>query len=260
LKLRLSSYVLVGALLLGAATVADAALVRVGRVVVRADGGFTPQALPRKKYAPIAFQGQADIASTDGGPVPKLVRARLDFDRDGRLNTRGLPVCVPSRIENAAPKAARRICSKALVGTGEVAAALSLPGLSGVRLRSPLSVFNGPRVNGHRSVVGHAWTTVPKREVFVTVVPIEKRSGAYSYSATAEIPEIADGAGTLTHLDARIGRRYRSGGSKRSYVSARCSDGVMETRGRLDFDFDDGTIIEGSVFKPCSVVPPRRSR
>jgi hypothetical protein len=258
LKLRTTSYALVAVLLLGAATVADAALVRVGRVVVRADGGFTPQALPRKKYAPISFQGNADIASTDGGPPPKLLRARLDFDRDGRLSTRGLPVCAPNRIDNAAPKAARRICAKALVGTGEVAAAMDLPGLSGFRVRSPLSVFNGPRVGGHPSVVGHAWTTVPEREVFVTVIPIEKHSGPYSYTATAEIPEIADGAGTLTHLDARIGRRYRAGGSRRSYVSARCSDGVMETRGRLDFD--DGTVIEGSLFKPCSVVRPRRSR
>ncbi|HEX6229004.1 MAG TPA: hypothetical protein VFZ41_06020, partial [Solirubrobacterales bacterium] len=207
MKLRVSSYALVAALLLGAATVADAALVRVGRVVVRADGGFTPQTLPRKKYAPISFQGQADIESTDGGPPPKLVRARLDFDRDGRLSTRGLPVCIPSRIENAAPKAARRICGKALVGTGEVAASISLPGLSGARLRSPLSVFNGPRVNGHPSVVGHAWTTFPKREVFVTVIPIERRGGPYSYTASVEIPEIAEGGGALTHLNARIGRR-----------------------------------------------------
>jgi hypothetical protein len=258
LKLRVSSYVLVAALLLGAATVADAALVRVGRVVVRADGGFTPQALPRKRFAPISFQGQADIESTDGGPVPKLVQARLDFDRDGRLTTRGLPVCHPAQIENATPKAARRICGKALVGTGEVAAAISLPGLSAVRLRSPLSVFNGPRVEGHPSVVGHAWTNYPEREVFVTVIPIERRSGPFSYRATAEIPEIADGSGALTHLDARIGRRYRSGGSRRSYVSARCSDGVMETRGRLDFD--DGIVIEGSLFKPCNVVPAHRSR
>jgi hypothetical protein len=258
LKLRVSSYALVAILLLGAATVADAALVRVGRVVVRADGGFKPQTLPRKRYAPISFQGWADLDSTDGGPVPAVKSVRLEFDRDGLLTTRGLPVCPPSRIENATPKAARRICRNALVGTGEVAASVTEPNLGSIRVRSPLSIFNGPRVGGHPSVVSHARSTYPTEEIFAIVIPIERRSGSFSYRATAEIPQIAEGRAALTHLEATIGRRYRSGGSERSFVSARCSDGIMETRGRLDFY--DGTVIEGSLVKPCNYLKRRGRR
>jgi hypothetical protein len=253
LKLRATSYVLAGLLLLGvigAVNAADAALVRVDRVIVRADGGFKPQTLPRTRYAPISFQGRADLESTDGGPVPQLKIFRLEFDRDGLLTTRGLPACAPSRIQNATPKGARRICAKSLVGTGEVAAAISEPDLGPIRLRSPLSLFNGPRVGGHPTVVAHAHSSYPKPEKYVVVIPIERRDGPYSYRATIEVPTIADGNGSLTHVDARIGRRYRSGGKRRSYVSARCRDGIMETRGRLEFH--DGTVIEGSVVKPCN--------
>ena len=46
---------------------ADGALVKVGDLILKADGGFRPQRLPRNSYAPIEFQGHADIHSTDGG-------------------------------------------------------------------------------------------------------------------------------------------------------------------------------------------------
>ena len=60
------------ALLLALAMSADAALDQVGRVVVRADGGYSPSALPRKAYAPIHFHGWADVSSTDSAPPPPL--------------------------------------------------------------------------------------------------------------------------------------------------------------------------------------------
>ena len=40
---------------------ANAALVRVGNLVLTADGGFTPSSLPRSTYAPINFKGEADL-------------------------------------------------------------------------------------------------------------------------------------------------------------------------------------------------------
>ena len=82
---------------------------------------------------------------------------------------------------------------------------------------------------------------------------IERRSGAYGYRATFEVPEIAGGFGALTHADVKIGRRYRFHGAERSYVSARCSDYILRTRGT--FSFADGTIVSGAVFKTCRPLP-----
>ena len=54
--------------LLGAASAAgDGALVIVNNIVLRADGGFQPRALPRQQFAPIDFQGHFDIAAKGGG-------------------------------------------------------------------------------------------------------------------------------------------------------------------------------------------------
>jgi hypothetical protein len=254
-KLRLSTYALVAIVLLLVAAMADAALVRVGRIVLRADGGFTPQALPRHTYAPISFRGHANVESTDSQPVPALRFFRLEFDRDGRLTTKGLPICAPSQLEGTTPEAARRICGKAMVGSGTVAASLADPGLRGVVLRSPLSLFNGPRIGGNATVVAHARALVPRPQTYVVLITIERVHGAFSYRVSAEIQEFAEGIGALIHLDAEVGRRYRAGGVKRSYVSARCSDSVFETRGRFEFADPEATVIEGSVFKACRPIP-----
>lgn len=242
--------VLIGAV----AGTAGAATVRIGNLVLRADGGFTPQLLPRRTYAPIEFHGHAEIKTTDGSAPPHLRRIRLDFDRDGLLTTAGLPVCPPNRIEGATPQRARRVCGEALVGTGHVGATVGLPGGGPrVNVRSPLSLFNGPRRGGNPTVIAHARTTVPLPETYVIVIPIEQRRGAFRYRATIDLPEIAGGFGALIHVDAKIGRRYQAGGAERSYVSARCSDGILQTFGLAYFD--DGTVVSGSIFRGCTALP-----
>ncbi|HEU5142516.1 MAG TPA: hypothetical protein VFU04_05100, partial [Solirubrobacterales bacterium] len=195
------------------------------------------------------FQGRAEITTTDGTVPPALRRIRLDFDRDGRLQTAGLPTCAPSAIDAATPEQARQTCAGALVGRGNVEAIVALPGQERVVVASPLSLFNGTRQNGHATVLAHAQTTFPSLETYVVVIPVERRSGGFSYRATFDIPEIAAGYGALTHVDAKIGRRYRSGGRERSYISARCSDGILQTNGYASFA--DGTIISGTLFKGC---------
>lgn len=225
-----------------------AALVKVDNIVLRADGGFQPQTLPRHRYAPIEFQGRIDISAKGGGKPSPLQQAFIDFDRDGRLSVAGLPVCAPESIAQQSTGGARRSCRGAIVGTGEVEAAVSLP--SGeVRVRSPLTIFNGPRLGGVPTAVLHARFTVPATETYAIVVPIERRPGPFRYRATLDIPPIAGGLGALTHIDVAIGRLYRAGGRERSYVSARCSDNILETHGR--FSFEDGTIIDGLVEKFC---------
>jgi hypothetical protein len=226
---------------------ANAAMVIYGTLVVRADGGFRPQALPRRAYAPISFQGHAEVGTTDSQPPPALRSAVLDFDRDGRLATAGLPVCPPARVEGTTPAEARRRCRGAIVGGGHVSAAVTLPGQATVAVRSPLTLFNGPRQGGHPTVLAHARTTYPSPQTYVVAVPIERRRGRYR--ASFEVPAIAGGFGALTHVGIKVGRRYRFRGITRSYVSARCSDYILETHGRLSFA--DGTIISGTLFKPC---------
>jgi hypothetical protein len=226
---------------------ADGALVKVNGLVLRADGGFQPRELPRGTFTPIRFRAHVDIAAAGGGQPAALQEAVIDFDRDGRLSAGGLAVCTPESIAAASPQEARQACPRAIVGSGRIEAQVTMPGLSGPA-SSPLTIFNGPPQEGVPTVLFHARTNVPP-QTFAIVVPVERRKGEYRYRATLRFPPIAGGFGAITHIDVDIGRRFVAGGKRRSYVAARCSDGILRTHGR--FVFADGTIIDGSVEKPC---------
>lgn len=222
-------------------------------MVVSADGGFAPRALPRRAYAPIDFKGHIDVRSTEGGIPAPLRQVVVDFDHDGRLSTRGLPTCDPALLVEATPEEARARCRGAIVGTGHVAALVFLQNQPPATARSLLTLFNGPREEGRPTVILHARTTEPIVQNFAITIPIKRRAGDFRYRATVDLPPIVAGHGALTHLDVKIGRRYRFGGEKRSYVSARCSDGILLTHGRLTFtDEPSDAVIDSSVEKACS--------
>lgn len=232
-----------------AAGSADGAVVKVDDLVLRADGGFKPQTLPRRQFAPIDFHGQLDISNRRGGRPAPLRQALVDFDADGRLSVVGLPTCAPESIAEATSEEARRICRGAIVGTGHIVALVSLPE-GDVEASSALTIFNGPRTSdGLPTAVLHARTEVPGTQTYAIAVPIEQRRGDFRYRARIDVPPIAGGLGAIAHIDVQIGRRYSADGRRRSYASARCSDNVLQTHGR--FSFETGTIIDGLVEKYC---------
>lgn len=237
-----------------AAFMAEAAFIKVGNLELTADGSFTPRRLPRKAYAPIDFKGWADVKAVDGGVPEPLKQVVLDFDHDGRIGTHGLPVCNPALLEEATPEEARSRCRDAIVGTGHIEVLIAgIAGGAPIPAASLLTLFNGPPQEGRPTVILHARTTVPGVQNFVVTIPIKRRRGDFRYRATVDVPPIAAGRGAITHVDVDVGRRYRFGGKKRSYVSARCSDGILNTHGRFTFTAEPyDTVVDGSVEKPCT--------
>lgn len=242
------------ALLVAAGASGRGALVEVDNLVLRADGSFQPRALPRKNFKPIEFAGHASIASKDGSRPVALRRAVIDFDADGRLNTRGLPICTPEQIAQATVEEARATCAGAIVGKGRIEAVISLssgPIVAG----SALTIFNGPHQNGLPTAVLHAHITSPGTQTFAILVPIERIRGEFRYRVTLDLPPIAAGLGSLSLIEVEIGRRFSFEGARRSYIYARCRDGILRTRGW--FGFEDGTVISGAIEKFCRALPQR---
>lgn len=119
---------------------------------------------------------------------------------------------------------------------------------------SPLTIFNGPRVGGDPSVVIHAVEpTYPRPRTYVISVPIERiHRGLYGYRAAIQIPEIAEGGGSLLDVRFTLHRLYRLHGRSASYVSARCGRGYLTARGTLIFGGEAPSII-GPISKACRV-------
>jgi hypothetical protein len=234
--------------------VAHGAMLTADNLILTADGSFAPRKLPRRAYAPVDFRGWANVKAVDGGIPPALKQIVLDFDHDGRLSTRGLPVCDPALLEETSPEEARERCRGAIVGTGHLGALIApIGGGDPVAASSLLTLFNGPQQEGHPTAILQARTTVPAVQTYVLTIPITRRRGNFRYRAVLDVPPILGGRGAITHIDVVVGRRYRAGGGMRSYVSARCSDGILATNGR--FTFDDGEagelLVESSVEKAC---------
>jgi hypothetical protein len=249
LKLAGACLLALTALLAGAAIAgAGGSIIEYENLVLRADGGFTPRTLPRHHYAPIEFKGHFEIGARSGGQPPALERAVIKFDRDGRLGVAGLPTCPAERVANLDTAAARRSCRGAIVGSGRLGAVIAV-GPTLIPARAQLTVFNAPRVDGHPAVLLHARTSTPTIQTYAIVSPIERLHGEYGYQVTIDVPPLYGGRGAITHLNASIGRRYRAGGKRRSYVAARCSDNILRTRG--SFQFAGGLLVEGSVEKFC---------
>jgi hypothetical protein len=219
-----------------------AAMIETREIRLRLNADFQPLNLPKKSFAPVEFEGYLDITRPGGGAPPALTQVVMDFDRDGRLDVAGLPTCAPEQVAEVSTEEARAICKNAIVGSGKLEALISLPG-GPVPTSSALTLFNGPRQEGHPTVVVHARISVPATQTYAFVVPIEKRPGEFRYRATVNLPELAGGLGAITHLDVKIGRRYTAGGVKRSYVAARCSDHILRSHGI--FTFANGLVIEG---------------
>ena len=219
-----------------------AAMVETREIRLKLNADFQPLNLPKRSFAPVQFEGYLDLAKPGGGAPPALTQVVMDFDRDGRLDVAGLPTCAPEQVAEVSTEEARSICKSAIVGTGKLEALISLPG-GPVPTGSALTLFNGPRQEGHPTVVVHARISVPATQTYAFVVPIEKRPGEFRYRATVNLPELAGGLGAITHLSVKIGRRYTAGGVKRSYVAARCSDHILRSHGI--FTFANGLVIEG---------------
>jgi hypothetical protein len=235
---------------LAATAIALAERVQLGNIVVDVDGGFQPTTLPKHAFAPISLSASGDVSTLDGSLPPPAHTVDIDWDRNGRLTTRGLPQCDPGKIENTTTPGAMAACRKTLVGVGFASGQVAFPDQAPFPASSKILAFNGTPRGGHPVLLLHAYAYVPAPTTFVVPVDITKEhAGRYGYHSSLTAPVIAGGYGVVTHFDLKLNRRYSFRGRRLSYLSARCADGRLQARGTVTFT--DGSSLTGSVFRPC---------
>jgi hypothetical protein len=238
-------------LLLGAATAYGLTL-RAGDLVINADGGFAPKALPKTQNAPITLHGGGKFGTVSGALPPILQTLDIEFDRHGSVVTTGLPVCTRGKLLATTTAVARRKCAGSIVGEGHGSAIVKFPEQAPIDTSSPITLFNGPPKNGDPTVLAHAYLSVPAPTTYIVPVVIETiHHGLYGYRTKATIPKIAGGYGVPISGSLKIGKKWTYKGKKLSYVNARCEDGRLQAK--ADFTFNDGTFLTGTFLRPCTV-------
>ncbi len=252
LRKTLIAAVLTLALLLAASAAYAFQVIRVGDLIIKAEGGFSPTALPKHENAPIELHGGGSLSTVSGALPPILKTLTIDFDRHGSVQTTGLEVCTKGKLEATTTAEARRICRGAIVGEGEGKAIVAFPESAPFGVSSPITIFNGPKRHGDDTVLAHGYLSVPAPTTYIVPIVIERiHDGVYGYRTKATLPPIAGGAGVPISGHLRIGRKWTYKGHHYSYVNARCETGRLQAKG--EFTFDDGTFLSGSFFRPCTV-------
>jgi hypothetical protein len=235
-----------------AASAAYALHLQVGLITIDATGGFSPTSLPQHEYAPISLHGSGKIGTVDGSLPSPLKTIAIWFDKHGAVETRGLPVCPPGRLEATTTAQARKNCPGAIVGEGFGKAIIAFPESSPIVASSPLTIFNGPKKDGNPTVLAHAHLKVPVPTTFIVPIEIQKvHDHRYGFKTVAEIPKIAGGAGTPVYGRLKIGKTWKYKGKTLSYANASCADGHLQAKGQ--FTFKDGTFLQGTLIRPCTV-------
>lgn len=229
---------------------ASAIKLNLGNLNMEVDGGFSPQTLPARQMVPISAWGMLRIWTRDGETPPVLDRMRIKFDRNGDVETRGLPHCTYRKLDNTITSDARRFCGNAIVGRGMGHAVVELPDSAPIEADAPLTIFNGPRRGGDPTVLAHAYMTVPAPTTYVVPIRIPRiNEGRFGREIDVKIPRIAGGWGTPLDGRVQVNRRWRFKGKRLSYIKARCRGGRLQARGF--FDFKDGSHLRGTVFNRC---------
>jgi hypothetical protein len=250
------------ALAIGAAAVAGATQItlRAGNLIVTFGGNIAPKKLPRHHFAPIAARIFGNVKTSDGSHPSALREAIFDIDRNVLVNSTGLPVCRPGQLEARDTRAARRVCGKTIVGSGNADLEIAFPEQAPIKIKSPLLAFNGGTHGGKTKLLLHTFITVPAPAAVVTQVTLKRvHNGRFGLHGVAKVPVVAGGSGSVLDFAFKVKRSYRFKGRRRSFLMARCPDGRFKVRTTKTLFRNEAntagvaaqTVLRGGLVTPC---------
>jgi hypothetical protein len=228
-------------------------VVRAGNLVLTLDGGVTPTALPKRRFAPMGFHASGSFATVDGTHPPALERAVFDSDKDIVVDVEGLPACRIGQLVARETRHAEAACGDAILGKGSATVRVAFPEQAPFNATGPLILFNGGERGGTITLLAYTYVSVPAPTAVVTTATLTReRKGPYGLHSVVEVPRIAGGAGSIVRANLSARRVYTYEGERRSVLSGRCPDGRIRARGT--FYFRDGSRISGGVVRACTGI------
>lgn len=208
-------------------------------------GGFKPARLPRSKLAPIHLSFGGRIGTVDGSHPPALEQMVVEVDRNATIDARGLAVCRPVPLA-AGRTAVPDPCKGTRVGEGEMEFEVALPESAPFTVKSHVVAFNGGKRDGVTTVLVHGYLPNPvSAAVMIRVKVTKTHHGPYGTKLVAKIPPVASGAGSMTKFELDFFRQFTYRHKKRSYLLAKCADGMLQAR--MEFSFHEIPAPIGNV-------------
>jgi hypothetical protein len=240
----------------GLASLAYGDVIQHGNARVSFKGELRPHTLPREGTVPVTVSVGATISGVEGKPAPQLRRIKIAINRNGHLNTSGLPICKLNAIQPSTTEDALRVCGKSLVGEGYFTAKVFVKGQSRFPSSGKMYAFNA-RLHGKPAILGHVYGLDPVPTSFT--IPFELRpasKGTYGLFLTTNFPGVVDAGGYVTGISLKLGRKYSARGKAQSYLSAGCPapKGVPKALFKFahaEFNFSGGKTISSTLTRSC---------
>lgn len=256
MRRRLLIPALVAVLAIGWGGSSGAETLQIENIRVTFSASFNPHVLPRSSPAPVDVSIHGRVATTDGSHPPPLRWIEVKLNRNGRLYSRGLPVCSAPALQSTSSETALARCGGSLVGHGRFRAEVTLG--RPIQVAGKIYAFNSRRA-GKPALLLHFFAGAPVR--FTLIVPLaigHRREGDFGTVLRARIPKLGGDLGSVTEIDLTIGRRYSFAGKRRSYVSAACSppagiDSVVFPFARGTFRFEAHREFSETLLRSCQV-------
>jgi len=192
-----------------------------------------PIPAPSEGRMPVSLRLADSIWTDDGSHPPAATGARFELDEQLRLDMADVPICKPtSRIpRDQSP------CDEGKVASGRIQVEVQFSEQQPIRVLGDATAYK----TGARSMMIYAFLPAPVTATLFVPVTIDRGgSGIYGLEATASIPKIAGGSGSLTYL----GLRFRKG-----LFSAACPKRRLQSR--VTDTFADGTRLTGGSITTC---------
>lgn len=235
-------------------------VVQRGHVRVSVRAKLAPKKLPRADAAPVRFNLDAKIATTDESIPPQLRGIEIAINRHGHLDPSGLPTCRIDQIQPSTTAGALEVCGRSVVGEGLFTAKVLLTQQAPFPSRGRIVAFNGAW-HGRPAILAHVFGTEPVPTSYTLPFVIGKvGKGTYGTTLQASLPRFTSKWGYVTGISLGLGRGYSGGGAGRRYLTAGCpapkGSGIASfplARATLSFGDDGPKAVSQTLIRSCGV-------
>jgi len=207
--------------------------------------GVAPTKLSRTHPTHVTMSESGQYRTTDGSHVPALRELELEGDRHLALDLKDVPVC-RGRSGRDGRGGLEEQCRDALLGSGKLTAEIAFPESALQWTSGKLHLYNGGRGEDGWRLLALATLTVPTPSELIVPITIRKiDDGRFGWRASAAVPKIAGGSGSIYGYSLRISKRF---------LTATCRGGRLQLRALSSFA--DGSLLSGRAIQTCTVAEP----